>query len=91
MKNKREVAFLGILGVIGLTGLIIYLASRSSKPAPASNRSTQWEKVGDGKLYENEKRIQLVRGPDGHVAELIIHHTIKQNALGKIPEGILEL
>ncbi len=94
MKDKGFYVFLGIAGIIGI-GLAAWAATRKTEPATYHRPGNQdWQLEADGLagvLYENEKRVELVRGPDGHVLELIIHHTIKQNALGKIPEGILEM
>lgn len=90
--NSNGKVLLGFLALAGVVGLIIYATTRQKQPV-ATNRST-WRPVGgdmDNTLYENEKRIQLVRGEDGHVQELIIHHTIKRNALDHIPEGVLEI
>lgn len=75
--SKTLVNLLVIFGVIGLVMLI-------------SKQRTSQAVMGDGTLYENEKRIELVRGEDGHITELVIHHTIKQNCLEKPPQGILE-
>lgn len=94
MNNGGKV-FIGILVISGLAGLIVLATRQKETPLPATHRG--WQRVNLAEpslspdvLYENEKRIKLIRGQDGHIEELVIHHTIKQNALDKIPEGILE-
>lgn len=82
-----------LIAIVGLLGLGIYLASLSEKKLNYTSVShPEGEKVNTqhDTLYENEKRIQLVRGADGHVHELVIHHTIKRNVLPEVPRGILE-
>ncbi len=92
MDNGDKV-FIGILAIFGLAGLVVLATRQKETPLPATHGG--WQRVNlpslsPDVLYENEKRIKLIRGQDGHIEELVIHHTIKQNALDKIPKGILE-
>ena len=95
--SKGAIILLAVLGIVGL-----FLLTRKQSVTAVTDQYNQWERVdgptivppnirGDPTLYQNEKRIKIIRGEDGHIEELVIHHTIKQNSLSQIPEGVFEV
>lgn len=54
------------------------LSGATSSSPPATPAAPAYENRGNT-LYENEERIQLVRGQDGHITEMVIHRKVKQD------------